>query len=211
MATRRGKRGRRRSKNLNHLTIVRNELASLDKILEPASETEKFSFLRLDAASPAFPLLWLQFAARARKLWSQAAPYMPAAEILTHWHVRVTEAPDTLPVWLFMDGDRVIGHCVCEAEIYYGAPFITVHQLAVDDSRATRLYKKEGIAQLLAWVEKLNKVLAESTPDGAQPRRFEALRFLTPRTVRAWRAWLPFDLELEERMLTFVLPTKEGD
>jgi len=206
---RKRKRRRRRSKSLQKsINGTRFDLERSGMVALPVEDSpeEKIRFVRLDAKSPDFPLLWLQFAARARKGWERGAPYMPMDAALANWKEFVQQAPDVLPVWLLLDGELVVGHLVAQAEFYHGQPFISVHQLVVDRHDVTRALKTKVMAAFLAWIENLNAMLVK-TQGKDYPQRFTAIRFLTPHSSKFWRRWLPnFELAFEERSLFFKVP-----
>ena len=208
------KRRRRRRRAKKQTQIQQNP--RLNGVSEPHTETddspeEKIRLIRLDAKSRDFPLLWLQFARRARQGWERGAPYMPMDAALASWKDFVLKAPDVLPIWLFLDGELVVGHLVAQAEFYHGQPFIAVHQLVIDRPDVTKALKAKGLAAFLSWIDDLNKMLVKTQGED-YPHRFTAIRFLTPHSSKFWARWLPqFELAFEERSLFFKVPTPDSE
>lgn len=132
------------------------------------------------------------------------APYMPAEAILADWQNKVLHTPNLLPIWLILDdANNIVGHLVAGANVYYTEPFVEICQLQIDAPEYTKRHKEEGMKAFLEWIAFLNQSYKQLN----QQMRIKAIRFVTPRSEKAWREWIPLKHVMTEQVLMFELPS----
>jgi hypothetical protein len=151
--------------------------------------------------------MWPQLGARVRKLWARHASYMPADALLQNWLTKLTHTPNLLPIWCVVEERRIVAHTIACAEMYFGRPFVLIHQAQSDRPDITRQFKQGVVDALVAWIHEMNHNLREN----GYTARFEHIRILTPHSTKFWRRWLPLDCVLEEHTLTFAVPEEKSE
>ena len=132
--------------------------------------------------------LWPTLEKRLRDfclIYAQDTPYEP---MLAHVRRLFATTPDLLGAWVVLDDadeTSILAHCLSWVDVYWGEPYILIHQLRGDKPQRWSTYKRHMLHELFMWARALNEQYQAS----GSLHRIRQFRFLTERPDE-WQAYL---------------------
>lgn len=152
---------------------------------------------RLQPDDPQSWALWPVLESRARKFCDRYAGETPPDALIAFLRKLFVESPAILGAWLFLGEDgQAFGHYLSWVDVYWGQPYIMVHQCEVDSKRtAGELTQQVGTA-VHYWAAYLNSLYEAS----GSPLRIQTVRWMADRPD----AWIRYLHVVPTRQLTTI-------
>ncbi|MDP2662167.1 MAG: hypothetical protein Q8R28_15690 [Dehalococcoidia bacterium] len=153
--------------------------------------------IRLDPNTPRAWALWPILEDRMRVFCKEYAPDTPPDALIQHCRRLFVETPTVLGAWALMtDEGEMIGHLVGWVDLYWGQPYLIVHQAHIDRGHALGVERGVMEAALDDWAWSVNALYeAADSP----------LRVTTVRLMTEWpEAWIRYFHKKAQRQLTVV-------
>lgn len=162
------------------------------------------TFQRLTPEQPEGWALWPVFEARVLAFLHTVARETPAPTFLAWLRKTFVETPALLGAWLAIDEGQSVGHFLGWADVFFGEPFIWVHQAQVDERTALGRLRHAMVAELKQWVDEMNWAYEQQ----GVPTRIRRMRFATERDAEAWARYLdPLGSVTAERVVLSIALT----
>ena len=140
------------------------------------------TMLRLTNGNPKAWALWPMLETRVRAFCATETPDTPSDAVIQHLRRLFLESPDSLGAWVVLnEHGAMIGHLVGWVDLYWGCPYLLVHQAALDQGQILDPTKQAFMAALRQWGDTVN---AQFEAAGRQ-ERVARVRWMTTRP-EAW-------------------------
>jgi len=132
---------------------------------------------------------------RVRVFCKEWSPETPAEVFIQHIRKLFVETPTLLGAWVLVNEDHeLIAHLIGWVDLYWGQPYLMVHQAHVDAGHSGGGFKTEMLDALDEWTWTLNGLYEAA----GSPLRITLMRWMTERP----EAWVRYFQRTPQRQLT---------